>query len=90
MEGIINRLSQTVSVDWDYSEDLRTQIISFNGSVEKELLEEIAKEAIVNLEDLLTENPVWLDGYRGVVQLMVLLNLSEKMKISRERSSEEI
>jgi hypothetical protein len=79
-----------MAIEWDYSEDLKTQIIMFNGQVDQGLIEDVAKESIVNLEDLLTEHPVWLDGYRGLVQLMVLLNLSEKMKVTGERNGDEI
>ena len=44
----------------------------------------------MNLEDLISEEPFWLDGYRGFVQLIVLLLLSEKMKMVQEEGSSEI
>jgi len=65
---------------WDYSQDLTTQTLILSGSIRRSWIEEMAKQTIVNFEELLGEHPVWLDGYRGFVQLMILLMLSEKSK----------
>ena len=90
IEEIISRLEKKMKVSWDYSEDLKTQILVLDGWVNDDFLENISKKMIMNLEELLGEKPAWMEGYRGVVQLMVLLILSEKMKMIQTGDSSEI
>jgi len=77
---IVDYLEGKVDCLWDYSQDLTTQTLILSGSIRRSWIEEMAKQTIVNFEELLGEHPVWLDGYRGFVQLMILLMLSEKSK----------
>ncbi len=80
LHELIEHLEQKVNLVWDYSEDLQTQYLVIDGELNKDFIRDLAKKVIVNPEELLGEDPHWLEGYRGFVQLMVLLMLSEKAK----------
>ncbi len=80
LQAIVHRLETKLDVTWDYSQDLKNQSLIVDGWLEKEYIAKMAQEYIVNLEELLGDDPIWLDGYRGLVQFMVLLMLSEKLK----------
>ena len=81
LEKLINQLAGIgVNAIWDYSDDLNNQLLIIEEPITKELLDGIAKELIVNIEEIVSDNMQWADGHRGFVQLIVLLCLSEKMK----------
>jgi len=83
IEHLVDELQkQNISVFWDYTNDLYNQfLILENENFNKEVLEIIAKSVIPNIEEVLSEQPIWMDGYRGFVQLIVLLVISETMKV---------
>lgn len=65
------------------SDDPVHQKISFRGetlTADKKLWEETAVSVIPQIEDLTGEHIVWEDGVSGLVQLMLLLVISEIMK----------
>ncbi len=66
-----------------YDKDLLHQRVSFNSGeleMEKEAWEKIARAVIPQMEDLLGGHIVWESGVNGMVQVMLLLTISEIMK----------
>ena len=81
IEDLINKLiAAGVEVAWDYADDLKSQYIILGRPPGKDLIENLALETVANIEELISEKPVWVDGYRGFIQLLVLLSLSDKVK----------
>ncbi len=62
---------------WDYNEDLARQDLVLSRPLPLELLDKYANEMVPNLEELVGTSINWMEGYRGFVQLMVLIALSE-------------
>ncbi|MBI5196131.1 MAG: uridine kinase [Nitrospirae bacterium] len=78
---IIDQFSiRGVDISWDYSDDLHTQYLVIEKQVSKEILSEIAREVIENIEEIIADKMQWRDGHRGFVQLIILLCLSKEMK----------
>jgi hypothetical protein len=69
-----------IPVSWDYTEDLTRQEITLNQPVAAEFLTGVADEVIVNRAELVAGEIAWREGYRGFVQLIVLIALSELMQ----------
>lgn len=65
--------------EWDYNEDLKTQYIKFEYPPNNDF-SLLASNHISNINEILDYEYQWLTGYRGIIQLMILLSLSEKMK----------
>ena len=64
-------------------DDLQHQRILFLArdlKVDKEILDKVAHEAIVQIEDLAGNGIVWEDGINGVVQLMLMAVIGESMQ----------
>lgn len=84
IEELVNKLlDEHVEVRWDYAEDLKSQYLYLGHPPKKDTIVNIAKEIIPNIEEVIAQNAVWLDGYRGIVQLIVMLVLSKKMEEDR-------
>jgi len=64
----------------DFSEDLNKQVLVFFERPSVADLELLAGELIPNRRDIVDREIVWEPGFRGLVQLFVLLEISEKMK----------
>ena len=83
VEGIIKSFEKySVYPQLQLSEDFSKQIIIFDG---KEILkdisfEKIAEENIPQYEELFTIYPQWGSDVEGVIQVMLLYMISEKMK----------
>lgn len=87
LEGLVDALRQKgVPVFWDYSEDLARQEITLLRAVDGEILTRIADDVIVNRGEIFAGEIAWQEGYRGFVQLIVLIALSELMQ-EREDSN---
>ncbi len=87
LEALVDALrNANIPVFWDYSENLSRQEITLYRAVSAALLNNLANDLIANPLDLLGNEIVCLDGYRGFVQLIVLLALSELMQ-EREESN---
>ncbi|MCA9400532.1 MAG: hypothetical protein KC713_02820 [Candidatus Omnitrophica bacterium] len=84
LNWLAEELQKTCEVYWDYSEDLTSQNLTVEGEIEAEEVGRLASQMIANLEELLGERPQWEHGYRGLVQLMVVLIISEKIKMIHE------
>lgn len=89
LEGLVNKLvDENIGVQWDYAEDLKSQYLSLSYAPSKNTIISIAKEIIPNIEEVITQNASWLDGYRGIIQLIVILILSEKMEEESRRGED--
>ncbi len=77
----IENLLRHFSTDfrWDYNEDLQSQYIEFSSEPKCDF-SILAIENISNIDEILDNNYTWLTGYRGFVQLIIILSLSETMK----------
>ncbi|MCU0430614.1 MAG: hypothetical protein MUF42_11655 [Cytophagaceae bacterium] len=81
MDGIVSRLYEwAIPITWDYAEDLKSQYLIFESPASSLQLSLLAKEFIQNLDEI-SSDLHWAEGYRGVVQWMVLYAISEKMKV---------
>lgn len=81
LDPLVKKLYECdIQADWDYSEDLKTQILILHYPLSEEQNKIIAKDVIANLEELVQQEVQWLDGYRGVVQMIILYALSERLK----------
>jgi len=87
LEELVDSLRMAnIPVLWDYSEDLARQEITLLRPVDAETLTRLADEVIVNRRELISGEIDWMPGYRGFVQLTVLIALSEFMQ-EREDSN---
>jgi uridine kinase len=64
---------------WDYNDDLHTQFIEFHNEPNIDYTK-TAAILIPNIHEIVTINPIWEDGYNGLVQLVILMMLSEKLQ----------
>ena len=79
LDEIINKF--TVDFVWDYNEDLKTQFLILKQEPKVDF-KFLANENISNINELVVSNAKWLEGYSGLVQLICLLMISEKLKES--------
>jgi uridine kinase len=78
LEDILVKLE--TDYNWDYNEDLKTQfvVIEQEPQVDFRLL---AYGNISNIHDIISPNNKWLQGYHGLLQLVLLMMISEKLKM---------
>jgi uridine kinase len=90
-DDLVAALEKKIDLRWDYSKDLKTQIIEVKGDISIEDVAALADEHISNIDDLLgTGDDVWEAGYRGLVQLFVLLVISETIRTDTGKDHGEI
>ncbi|MDA8100696.1 MAG: hypothetical protein M0042_13855 [Nitrospiraceae bacterium] len=81
IEELLKRLeAASVAAAWDYSDDLKNQYVTLATPPRVETIRSVAYEVIPNIQELIPAGVSWQDGYRGFVQLVVLLVLSEKIR----------
>lgn len=81
LEPVVHELQRYgIDFEWDYADDLATQYIILHNPPNRELIIMLAKNLVINLDELIDCYTGWCDGYRGFVQLMIILFLSEKMR----------
>lgn len=87
VENLVKYLDEyNIKHAWDYSDDLKSQFLILTTEPGVDLIRQIAYDIIPNISELISKRSQWLPGYRGVVQLLFLLVLSEKIReASRER-----
>lgn len=64
---------------WDYNSDLKSQYVKLNTNP-KVNFEKIAIDTIENIDEIITPNARWESGYSGLIQLIFLKMISEKLK----------
>ncbi len=77
IEKLLN--TQEVELEWDYNDDLNTQHIDIKREPDIDF-KKLANEMIPNINEITAYDHIWLSGYRGLVQLFVVLQISEIMK----------
>ncbi len=81
LDDLVQELMKTgLLLHWDYSTDLSKQDLTLSEPIQKELLEKFASDMIPNLDELVDVNIDWQEGFRGFVQLIILLVLNDLMK----------
>ena len=81
IECIVNSLHSDFK--WDYNEDLSTQFIILNEEPNLDF-KLIAKENIINIDELIDSKFNFLNGFDGLIQFLVLLIISDKLKGNNE------
>lgn len=88
LEDLVQQLMRTgLLAHWDYNEDLSKQDLCLSEPMPLELLRTTASTMIPNLDELIGENIEWQEGFRGFVQLIILLMINDLMK-EQEHSNE--
>ncbi|MGF1714582.1 hypothetical protein L4D08_06710 [Photobacterium chitinilyticum] len=82
IEMMIENLSLSKDIEFDYSEDLNFQIITVLEEPSIEGLEEVARTHIPNLDELCSLSE-FQSGYDGLIQFMILLTISDKLQQSK-------
>lgn len=77
VENILERLE--CGFIWDYNDDLKSQYIELRAIPEINV-ENIAIDTIDNINEIITPNAKWDKGYDGIIQLISLKMISEKLK----------
>jgi uridine kinase len=77
IEPILRFLDERrVDYTHDFEEDLKNQYLMLPEEVDFSALLRGADELVVNLDELVGKDVIWENGFRGLVQLVVALNLS--------------
>ncbi len=66
--------------EWDYSDDLKTQYIILHSQKGLDGFFDIIEKQIDNADEILCPNFHFFDGYRGIIQFILLMILASKMK----------
>ncbi|MDD5691123.1 MAG: hypothetical protein PHC37_05455 [Candidatus Omnitrophica bacterium] len=81
IESLIEKLmEENIEVLWDYVDDLNRQYILISNPPSKEVTAEIARDIIPNINEIINDGAIWQEGFRGFLQLVVLLVISEEMR----------
>jgi len=72
---------ETLNSGVEYNDDLRTQTMKFSGEIAPDNVARIAYALVPNLEEVLeNRNPKWRQNLDGITQLILLIEISEKMQ----------
>jgi uridine kinase len=63
----------------DYSKDLNNQYIVLENEPDKAVIKQCSRKIVENIDELI-DKPDWEDGFKGFVQLFLLILISEKLK----------
>lgn len=77
IEDILNKLN--CAFIWDYNDDLKSQYIELEN-VPQMNFEDIAINSIENIKEIIDGDAKWANGYEGLIQLISLKMISEKLK----------
>ena len=84
MEPVIKNIQMYgINPEWKISEDLLRQEIIFDGKdLEAVKLDygKLAENNIFQYEDFFAYKPTWGEGAEGIIQLMLLFIISERMR----------
>lgn len=69
-----------IRVDVECSQGMDEVTLTVDGDIRGEDMSYIASKALPEFEELIAVNPVWRDGAYGLMQLVILFHLSQKLK----------
>lgn len=69
-----------INFNWDYSEDLETQIFKFENEPNEINYTFIVESIFSNIDEIVNNNILWEKGYRGLIQIFILFLISEYKK----------
>ena len=77
----IENILEALQVDllWDYNDDLKSQYIEIKTEPHNDF-KIIANDTIDNINEIITPSANWANGYDGLLQLICLKMISEKLK----------
>ena len=76
-ENIFNNLN--CEFEWDYNKDLKSQYIKIENEPEMDF-KELAIRSIENINEIISYDAKWRNGYEGLCQIILLKMISEKYK----------
>lgn len=86
MDDVFTLLSENgVDMCWDYSDDLKTQEIIIKSDLSEFNWEQVSKDAIENIEEIVSQKAIFSKGYRGFIQFIILRIISEKMRDKNDK-----
>lgn len=77
LEYLLDRLD--CAYEWDYESDLKSQYIELKSSPTTDF-KLIALDLIENIDEIISPEANWDTGYEGLIQLIILQMISEKLK----------
>ena len=77
IENILEALQDDLL--WDYNDDLKSQYIEIKTEPHNDF-KIIANDTIDNINEIITPSANWANGYDGLLQLICLKMISEKLK----------
>lgn len=77
IENILDKLNCLFI--WDYNDDLKSQFVEIENRPQVNF-ENIALDSIENIREIITPDIKWESGYEGLIQLISLKMISEKLK----------
>ena len=77
IEDILSKLD--CEFIWDYNDDLKSQYIQF-VSMPQTNFRRLAMDSIENINEIIAPDAKWEKGYEGLIQLISLKMISEKLK----------
>ena len=66
----------TMHIDVEQTSDLENITLCIEGEATKEDVEQIANILIPNIDDIVTYEPKWEEGYQGLMQVITLVHIS--------------
>lgn len=86
MDDVFTLLSENgVDMCWDYSDDLKTQEIIIKSDLSEFNWEQVSKDSIENIEEIVSQKAIFSKGYRGFIQFIILRIISEKMRDKNDK-----
>lgn len=70
-------------VDLNFTDDMEEVVIQIEGDIRAEDIAMLALESIPELEELLAVKPKWQSGIQGIMQLVILYQLLQTLRINR-------
>ena len=81
LEDIIKYFeNKNIDFKWDYSDDLKTQYIELNSEVGMNDFDTFLHGWIENIDEIVTDNYIINNGYRGFIQCVILKMISDNMR----------
>ena len=78
-EELVNKLISLcgMHIDVEQSPHFDKIKLSFEGEANSEDVKQIASILVPNLEDLVNSEPLWEDGYKGLIQIIILVHVAD-------------